>query len=169
MVFCILDSNVPYKRVCEAFQAIIDSWVMHFDDAKLLSKFLNDLGFYGIRRILKNAHYPWYNTKARFLLRWAKSSYSGPEKLREASREELVENITGISWKLASLFLRNTRKLRVAVLDRHVCRWLGVPFPLTTKANYEAAEQKFLKKANALGLDPYDLDLKIWEESRIKN
>ena len=44
--------------------------------------------------------------------------------LRTATRDELVKNVKGIGYKLASMFLRNTRGEEYAVMDVHTKRYL---------------------------------------------
>ena len=129
MAFCILDSNVTYKQVCKACDALIDAYLIALalreGSSFYFSEFLERKGFAGIRKLLIKAGYPWYNQKARYLSMWARGPYSSALWLRVADRSEMVTHILGISMKLASMFTRNTRGWDVAVLDRHILRVMG--------------------------------------------
>jgi N-glycosylase/DNA lyase len=154
---------MQYARVCKAFDAIFANM-----DGTDVAEHLKSLGSEKIKRAIRSAGYAYYNKAARFLLKWANSEYSKPEVLRTADREDIVENITGIGFKLASMFLRNTRGDNVAVLDRHVVRWLGIRNYKANKEHYLKAEGEFLAKADAMHKTPYALDIAIWEAFRTK-
>lgn len=89
--------------------------------------------------------------------------------LKTATREELVKGINGIGHKLASMFVRNTRKERVAVIDVHIKRFLQSQGWEIEKMSYYAMEQAFMGIADNLGVDPTSLDLIVWEAYRRKN
>jgi len=81
-------------------------------------------------------------------------------------RWELVRTVNGFGMKEASHFLRNTGVRGIAVLDRHIIRWmhrLGCPVRLpTSRRSYEQAEQAFVVLAHRLQIPPEELDLLCW-------
>lgn len=66
--------------------------------------------------------------------------------------------------KLASMFLRNTRGIKYAVLDVHTKRWLQKRG--YGNLSYEKLEQAFLNEARKMRKDPIKLDLEIWQKYR---
>jgi len=104
-------------------------------------------------------------------------------------RLEDLEAITGIGPKTARMFLLHTRPgQRLAVLDRHVLRWMATvgegenspdqgqqvafqaiqaakPIPTATPpagATYARLEAAYLAACDALGKDPAEYDLALW-------
>lgn len=88
--------------------------------------------------------------------------------LRTCAPGEL-ERTPGIGPKTARFFVAWTRPdARVAVLDRHVLRWLeregyaGVPRSTPTGRAYAKWEGVFLEEADRREVSPRELDLEIW-------
>jgi N-glycosylase/DNA lyase len=86
-------------------------------------------------------------------------------------RDALVEEVWGFGLKEASHFMRNIGYSGLAVLDRHVLRWMKalgaieeVPRSLTRR-RYIELEQRFIQLAEELGLKPEALDLLLWYAS----
>jgi len=162
MVFCILDTSVPYEKCCEAFDALKKQGLINRRTLKQVSE-------RDIKMILKKAGYRWANQKARYLKEFSKN----PINLLEASRDDIVKNILGVGMKLASMFLRNTRGHKYAVIDVHTDRWIqkNYKFPddVYKRMRYEEKEKWFIEAAEFLGKSPMDLDLEIWQENRIGN
>jgi N-glycosylase/DNA lyase len=86
-------------------------------------------------------------------------------------RDALVEEVWGFGLKEASHFMRNIGYSGLAVLDRHVLRWMKVlgaikevPRSLTRR-RYIELEQRFIRLAEELGLKPEALDLLLWYAS----
>ncbi|MEN3026533.1 MAG: hypothetical protein ABDH31_02345 [Chlorobiota bacterium] len=81
-------------------------------------------------------------------------------------RRQLVAEVPGFGMKEASHFLRNTGERHLAVLDRHVVRWmrrLGYTVRLSGSVKgYEQAEGLFCRIAFELGFLPAALDLLWW-------
>jgi N-glycosylase/DNA lyase len=84
------------------------------------------------------------------------------------AREWLVENIKGLGYKEASHFLRNTGHTDVAIIDRHILRFLkargligDVPGSLT-KRRYLCYELRLRAVARRLGVSLGELDLYLW-------
>ena len=84
---------------------------------------------------------------------------------------DLLETIRGIGPKTSRFFIAWTRPdARVAVLDRHVLRWLrarghDVPEETPPPRRYAEIERTFLEEADRRGKTPRELDLEIWSEA----
>lgn len=153
MIFLLLDRATNYEYVCRGYDALDSRGLTTRNTLKSVSEKY-------IGSILKSAGYRFHSTSAKFIKQWS----NNPINLTTATREELVNNINGIGYKLASMFLRNTRRINYAVLDIHTKRWLqeqGI-----RSSNYIELEEAFIKKSQELGMDIYKLDMSIWEERR---
>jgi N-glycosylase/DNA lyase len=157
MVFCILDRAQPYEKVCKAFDTL--------NKANMTTRLgLSNRSYAEIATALKIAGHRFPNQTAKFLKGFADSNIN----LKIATRDELVQNLSGIGYKLASMFLRNTRGEEYAVLDVHVKRWLEER-GFDPKAHYKDLEKIFCYLAKGMGKTPYELDMEIWQERRIGN
>lgn len=162
MVFCILDTAVPYEKVCQAYDAL--------DKQGLTTRIgLGSIFSEDIKEVLESVGYRWANQKSRYLKEFA---FNGID-LSTATREEIVKSIKGVGMKLASLFIRTTRGDQIAVLDVHTLRWLqkraSIPDDKFKKMSYEKKEELFKSAAELMGKTVTELDIKIWEENRIGN
>ncbi len=84
------------------------------------------------------------------------------------AREWLVKNVKGLGYKEASHFLRNVGCLDLAILDRHILRYMKergfideIPRSLSG-ARYLKLERTFRAMAEKVGMKPGELDLYIW-------
>jgi N-glycosylase/DNA lyase len=162
MIFCMLDRAQPYEKVCKVFNHLNQHGLTTRDEIKKISYPYKDEVY--LTNLLKEAGHRFPNQTAKFLILFA----SNPINLRTASRDEIVKNIKGIGYKLASMFLRNTRGEEYAVLDVHVKRWLEER-GFDPKANYKDLEHVFCHLAKGMGKTPYELDMEIWQGRRIGN
>lgn len=162
MVFCILDTCVPYEKCCEAFDALKKQGLINRRTLKQVSE-------RDIKMILKKTGYRWANQKAKYLKEFSKN----PINLLEASRNDIVKNVLGVGMKLASMFLRNTRGHEYAVIDIHTDRWLERELRAfdqwKPRMTYEEKEKAFIGLAKLAGKSTMELDLEIWQENRIGN
>jgi len=162
MVFCILDTACPYEMVCKAFDELKE---MGMTTRKEIIKWREDM----IENALRRAGYRFPKQHAGRIKKFGYSSID----LRTATREELVDNITGIGMKLASMFLRNTRGEEYAVIDVHTDRWLEKELRAfdqwKPRMSYEEKEKAFINLAKIIGKTPKELDLEIWQKMRIGN
>jgi thermostable 8-oxoguanine DNA glycosylase len=94
--------------------------------------------------------------------------------LKDVSVEEL-ESINGIGSKTARFFVLHSRpKVRHAVLDTHILKWMGalginVPKATPPKKKYGELEEKFLALADERNMSVADLDLHIWKTYAMKS
>jgi len=162
LVFCIIDTAVPYEMVCRVFDALKKSKMTKRKD---IMKWREDM----IEITLREAGYRFPKQQAERIKAFG---YSGVD-LRTVTREELVRDVKGIGMKLASMFLRNTRGHQYAVIDVHTDRWIqknfGVPDDKYKKMSYEQKEDWFIQASELLGKTPMELDLEIWQKNRIGN
>ena len=86
------------------------------------------------------------------------------------ARRFLAGKIRGLGYKEASHFLRNVGRKDVAIVDRHILRWLAregyiseVPKSLSAKS-YEKMERILKKIAKDRGISLAELDLRLWFE-----
>jgi len=162
MVFCILDTSISYEKCCQAFDALKKNGLIN-------RRTLKQVNQRDIYIILKSTGYRWSNQKAKYLKEFSKN----PINLLEASREDIVKNIKGVGMKLASMFLRNTRGYKYAVIDVHTDRWIETELRAFDQwrpnMSYEEKEKAFINFAEILGKTPMELDLEIWQKNRIGN
>ncbi|MFQ5531634.1 MAG: N-glycosylase/DNA lyase [Candidatus Nanoarchaeia archaeon] len=143
--------------------------------AELGIKTINHIGdviFYGLEEEIVNKLkkvYRFYNLRGRFIF-LARDSFNnvdfslGPLKLRD----NIVENIKGISYKEASHFLRNIGYKGYAILDKHIVNCLfelGVinsRIPPKNRIQYLDVEEAMRSFALRNGIDFDELDLVLW-------
>jgi len=137
--FCVLTANWSAERGIKAQESIGKANFAKLSFEELLEK-LKEVGH---RYPISRARFIVENRRLIGRLRsiWEKPS-------REA-RKILVGEAKGISWKEASHFLRNTGKLDLAILDKHILRFLfneGIIKEMPkgwTQRKYEEIEEKF--------------------------
>jgi len=88
-------------------------------------------------------------------------------KSGKEAREILVKEVKGYGYKESSHFLRNIGFDDVAIIDRHISRWLfenGIvkPRKTITKKVYMESEEALEKIASDIGLTLSELDLYIF-------
>lgn len=135
----------------------------------------NHLGNYGflnfsqeeIAKIIREHGHRFHNTKAKYIVESRKFQNIKDIILNLSdieAREFLVKNIKGLGYKEASHFLRNVGYNNVAIIDRHIIRFL-------VKYNYFSSIPKLINKKIYLKAEevlkkfkiPLDkLDLMIW-------
>lgn len=129
----------------------------------LIKNFINNEGFMAFVQLMKTCGFGQFNQKARYLEDLVNSRID----LRTCTVEDL-EAIKGIGPKTARCFLLHNRPgQRLAGLDTHILKYLAslgydVPKSTPTGKKYREVEALFLKVADEKGMEPADLDLKIW-------
>ncbi|ACI20165.1 N-glycosylase/DNA lyase [Dictyoglomus thermophilum] len=156
--FCVLTANWSAERGIKAQESIGKANFAKLSFEELLEK-LKEVGH---RYPISRARFIVENRRLIGRLRsiWEKPS-------REA-RKILVGEAKGIGWKEASHFLRNTGKLDLAILDKHILRFLfneGIIKEMPkgwTQRKYEEIEEKFVELSSLLEKTPGEVDLYIW-------
>jgi len=158
LCFCILTANFTAEGGIKIQQSLEDSFTSLAEEE--LAKRL---------RALKH-RFP--NTRATYIVE-NKALYGSLIKtLRgfkdgKKARGWLVENVKGFSYKEASHFLRNAGFKDVAIIDRHILKFLRskglVETPRTlTRRKYLEFERLLSAIAHKLGITLAELDLYLW-------
>ena len=84
----------------------------------------------------------------------------------EVARDYLVKNVKGLGYKEASHFLRNVGRKDVAIIDRHILRWLYennlVNDTTITASKYKKVEKILKNIAYEQNKSLAELDLYLW-------
>ncbi len=120
---------------------------------------------------LKKAGVRFYNRKAAYL----KEAFKNFDRVLEAlqmdsqkARRRLLE-IRGLGYKEASHFLRNVGRVDVAIIDRHILRWLVEneylsEVPIMTPKRYLEIEKMLSEIAEERNVTLAELDLILWAQ-----
>ncbi len=113
--------------------------------------------------LLKKSGVRFYKRKAEYISN-AIINFDHVEKALKkddfAARKDLLK-VKGLGFKESSHFLRNVGRKNLAIIDRHVLRWLGLDGPPSPK-NYISIEESLRKIAENRGETLAELDLFIW-------
>jgi N-glycosylase/DNA lyase len=146
LAFCISTANSSAKAGLKFQKSLEDVDVSRLDVGRL-ERLLKDAG---VRFHRKKAHYIYHA-----MLKFNKIEI-------HFERDFLVSEFQGLGLKEASHFLRNTGFTDIAILDRHILRWLGLELRCTTRKRYMEAESRMRELAKAKGMSIAELDLLIW-------
>ncbi len=154
LCFCILTANSKAKRAIEIQKELGSSGFLHKTQDELAA-------------VIRSHNHRFHNTKASYIFAARKyanikdliSGMTGPQ-----AREFLVKHIKGIGYKEASHFLRNVGYSDVAIIDRHIIRFMHkyhlvieIPKVITPK-KYLGYEKILANFSNKLD----ELDLQLW-------
>lgn len=146
LAFCIATANSS-ARAGLRFQKSLEE----FDTSKLDVEELE--------KLLRSSGVRFHRKKAYYI-------HHAFEKLKkqkfEFDRDFLISEFYGLGFKEASHFLRNAGIKDVAILDRHILRWLGIEKRCMTRIRYLEAEKRMKEIALAHKLSVAELDLLIW-------
>ena len=124
----------------------------------------------GIEEALKIAGVRFHNRKSEYI-REAFENFELVEKalkLESEKARKILLKIKGLGMKEASHFLRNVGREDVAIVDRHILRWLGkqgfeIPDNITPKRYLEV--EKLLRDISEEKKETLaKMDLRIWAE-----
>ncbi len=123
-----------------------------------------------VHAALRQAGVRFHNRKAEYIRMALKNFHAVENALKldsKRARQELL-NLKGLGMKEASHFLRNVGREDVAIIDRHILRWLegrGYEIPRTmTQKSYIEIERVLGEIADTWGKNLAELDLIIWAE-----
>ncbi|WP_290598051.1 MULTISPECIES: N-glycosylase/DNA lyase [unclassified Archaeoglobus] len=120
---------------------------------------------------LREAGVRFYNRKKVYI----KEAFSNFDKIiraleleSKAARRELLK-VKGLGMKEASHFLRNIGRQDIAIVDRHILRWLAEKeyiekITTMTERKYVKIEKTLSEIAEELDCSLAELDLRIWAE-----
>ncbi len=156
--FCVLTANWSAQGGIKAQNIIGKNKFANLP----LEKLVEELKGIGHRYAIKRSEYIVENRKLIGKLR------SILELPSTEGRKILVRSAKGIGWKEASHFLRNTGKLDVSILDKHVLRILynekiieEIPKNWNEK-KYLHIENLFFNLSYEFGKAPGETDLYLW-------
>lgn len=126
-----------------------------------------------IAKVLRLCGVRFHNTKAKNIVKAKKIFPLVYRKITSADdveeiRNYLAENVDGLGLKEASHLLRNVGFEKVAIIDRHIMKYLIAnrsskkKYKSLTRNQYLRLEKIFIKHAEKLGMSPALLDLLIW-------
>ncbi len=156
LCFCILTANSKATTAIRIQQQVGPQGFINLSQEELA-------------QIIRDNNHRFHNNKAKFIVEARKfiDIKHRIEKLTgNQAREFLVKNIKGLGYKESSHFLRNVGYNDVAIIDRHILRFLhsqklinSIPKTITRK-NYLIFEQILSK----FGIEQSRLDLIIWQK-----
>jgi N-glycosylase/DNA lyase len=157
LCFCILTANSKAQTALDIQKEIGTEGFLNLPEEK-------------IREIIYKHRHRFYNNKTKYIIearqyKNIKDIITIFKSINEV-REFLVKNIKGLGYKEASHFLRNVGFHDVAIIDRHILRFMEqqklikkIPKVITRKQYLEC--EKILSSFN-IPLDK--LDLIIWQQ-----
>ena len=158
-VFCLLTPQSKAQRCWEAVEQIFKKGQFRGEN---------------LREILKSKT-RFHNNKARYVSEGIKMWNNIRQNLKNTNIKELrnwlTDNVMGYGLKEASHFLRNIGKSnnKIAILDRHILKNMNLAIKIDeikikSKKDYLEKEQKYIKFANQLCIQPDELDLLLWSK-----
>ncbi len=117
-----------------------------------------------IEELMKNSGVRFYTRKAKYV-KMAIENFRIVEralKMDDFSARKEIMKLKGLGMKESSHFLRNVGRLNLAIVDRHVLRWLEKRG--FKPKNYLMAEEILRRIAEEEGITLAELDLRIWFE-----
>ncbi|HBS48160.1 TPA: N-glycosylase [Candidatus Dependentiae bacterium] len=156
LCFCLLTANSKAKTALAIQQEMGNSGFTEKPQEELSAT-------------IRKHNHRFHNKKAEYIIA-ARSFITIKDEIFDkkgpVAREFLVKNIKGLGFKEASHFLRNVGFADVAIIDRHILRFLkqnefikDIPATIT-KSNYLKYEK--ILKGFKIPLD--ELDLIIWQK-----
>lgn len=154
LCFCLLTANSQAQRAIEIQKHLGNEGFLEYDE-KIIANTIRSFG------------HRFHNTKAKYIV-LARAYKNIKDQLKGLSstdaREFLVRNVKGLGYKEASHFLRNVGYEDLAIIDRHIIKFLHknnfiqeVPSVITKKIYLEF--ENLLKKYQ---IPLNKLDLMIW-------
>ena len=128
---------------------------------------LNDLSVEEIERLMRESGVRFASRKAEYI-KIAVDKFDVVERALKlddfSARRELLK-LKGLGMKESSHFLRNVGRKNLAIVDRHVLRWLeGEGYKFKLPKDYTKAEEVLRRIAKEKRLTLAELDLIIWFE-----
>jgi len=128
---------------------------------------LNDLSIGEIERLMRESGVRFASRKAEYI-KIAIDKFDVVERALKlddfSARRELLK-LKGLGMKESSHFLRNVGRKNLAIVDRHVLRWLeGEGYKFKLPKDYTKAEEVLRRIAKEKRLTLSELDLIIWFE-----
>lgn len=152
LCFCLLTANASAAGGMKVQAEVSPKEFLELSQEKLAEK-------------LKKIGYRFPNVRSKYIV-GARKFQNIKELIQKMSsqeaREFLVKNVKGLGMKEASHFLRNTGRLDVGILDKHIMRSLGYEVKSMNPQRYEKVEKDLIKLARKTGTNLAELDLILW-------
>lgn len=127
---------------------------------------LHDLSVEDIEKLMRNAGVRFAKRKAKYL-KLALERFEIVDRslsFEDFQARNVLLSVKGFGMKESSHFLRNVGRKDIAILDRHVLRWLEHKGYNFKPRDYLKAEEVLRRIARDNGLSLAELDLIIWFE-----
>lgn len=156
LCFCILTANSKAENAIKIQQEIGTNGFINLTEQ-------------AISEIIKKHKHRFHNNKAKFIVQ-ARFFIDIKDKIKDLSgpqaREFIAKNIKGLGFKEASHFLRNVGYDDVAIIDRHILRFMLqqklIPsIPKHLSVNFYLECEQILSK---FGIALSRLDLILWQK-----
>jgi len=156
LCFCLLTANSKAATAIKIQQQVGPQGFINLSEQEL-------------SQIIRDNKHRFHNNKAKFIVT-AREFIDIKDRIKNLpgpqAREFLAKNIKGLGYKESSHFLRNVGYDDVAIIDRHILRFLHKEALITeipksiTRTNYLKFEQILSK----FGIAHSRLDLIIWQK-----
>lgn len=165
LAFCLFTPQSKAISCWKAVNVLHDKKLLLTGSAKEISENINNVRFHNNKSKYLTDARKKFTINGKMSIKNKLTSFKSPADLREW----IIENITGIGYKEASHFLRNTGiGLNLAILDRHILRNLKkfkaideIPKTLTSK-KYLDIEQKMQIFSKKIEIPMSHMDLLMW-------
>ncbi|MGE4385310.1 MAG: N-glycosylase/DNA lyase [Endomicrobiaceae bacterium] len=165
LAFCLFTPQSKAISCWKAVNVLHDKKLLLTGSAREISTNINNVRFHNNKAKYLTDAREKFTINGKISIKNKLSSFKNPADLREW----IIENITGIGYKEASHFLRNTGiGLNLAILDRHILRNLKkfkaideIPQTLTSK-KYLDIEEKMQIFSKKIKIPMSHMDLLMW-------
>jgi|Deesub1362B_J571_1020462.scaffolds.fasta_scaffold00221_21 N-glycosylase/DNA lyase len=129
---------------------------------------LNELSISDFEELLRSSGVRFHRKKAVFIEEGINNFDNILNYLDSSeARDKLVRNLRGFGLKEASHFLRNIGRKDIAIIDRHIIRYLAKENHITEPSRvsskvYIDCESALREVAAKRGMSPAELDLWLW-------
>ncbi len=141
---------------------------------KKLCEHKGEICYEKVSELLKSSGVRFPKTKAGYIVEAFGKRSEINDILKEGSsteaRDQLIRKVRGLGYKEASHLLRNTGREDIAILDRHILRWLvkneyldDIPKNLN-RHRYKKVEELMREIAIMRDTNLAELDLLLWYE-----
>ncbi len=128
---------------------------------------LEKIGIEEIEGLLKKAGVRFYKRKAEYIFEAIKNFDYIENAIKMGSFEarKFLLKVRGLGYKESSHFLRNIGRKDIAIIDRHILRWLNrFGISKLTPKNYLIIENRLKKIAEDFKTNLAEFDLFVWSE-----
>lgn len=154
LCFCLLTANAQAQKAIAIQKEVGKLGFLTYSQEKLAE-------------VIKKHKHRFHNVKSSYIVK-ARAFYPIKQIIvslePEKARELLVKSIKGLGYKEASHFLRNVGYSQLAIIDRHIIRFL-TRYSYINKSPKNITPRQYLELENILkkfNIPLDELDLMIW-------